>query len=95
MDNQQNDKSDLPDNLLLLSPESLLRTLPNDMRRPLGSLLAALDMLEEEPLSEEEHDEMLKIAQRSAHTIDNMLKLILRYFEARDAMNNTDSQPSE
>lgn len=95
MDNDQNNKSDLLENLLRVSPESLLRTLPNDMRNPLGSLLAALDMLEEKPLSEEEHDEILKIAQRKAHAIDDMLKLILRYFEARDAMNNTDSQSSD
>ncbi len=95
MDNQQNDKPDLLENLLRVSPEELLRTLPNDMRRPLGSLLSALDMLEEKPLSEEEHDEMLKIAQRNALAISDMLKLILRYFEAREGLNKTNNQPSD
>lgn len=81
--------------LLTLLPEEILRTLPNEMRHSLLPLISALGVLEDKSLSQEEHDEMIKIAQRSANKINKMLSLILEYFGARDDMKNTNNNPAE
>ncbi len=94
-DEKQSDWFITLDEVLKYSTEEVLAMFVHDCRNVFATISVASDLLSNPKLNREDDDNLIKVIQKNATRGHAGLDLMLDYLKARQAIKNTDNQPSE